>query len=96
LPEIQRLYSALKSDGLEVVAVNIGDSAETVKTYQRNAGFTFPIALADFPVASLYGVVSFPTNLILDGQGRVIDRFIGFDERGLSRSLARQGFQIPH
>ncbi|MCW5938281.1 MAG: TlpA family protein disulfide reductase [Fimbriimonadaceae bacterium] len=96
LPEIQRLYSELKKDGLEVVAVNIGDSAETVKAYQRNAGFSFPIALADFSVASLYGVVSFPTNLILDGQGRVIDRFIGFDERGLTRALARQGLQIPH
>jgi peroxiredoxin len=96
LPEMQRLYSKLKGEGLEVVAVNIGDPAATVKTYQQNAGLTFPVAIADFSVASLYGVSSFPTNLVLDSQGRVTDRFIGFDERGLARALARQGLVAPH
>jgi peroxiredoxin len=96
LPEIQRIFAKTKDDGFAVVAVNVGDTLETVKTYRRNAGYTFPIALDESEVASLYGVSSFPTNMILDGEGRVVDRFIGFDERGMARALARLGLKVPH
>ena len=99
MPHLQRLYAELKGKGLEILAVNEGDPGETVTRYFRQSGFTFP-ALAggrgDGGVFQQYAVDSYPTNFLLDSEGRIVWRAVGYDAKTLEqlkRELARLGVQ---
>ena len=75
-----------------MVAVNNGDKAEAINKYVAEGGFTFPIVQGERgenSVFSRYGVQAYPTNYLLDGEGNVVYRSVGFDEAGLRKALER-------
>ena len=86
-PELVRLHQRLKDRGFEIVAVDVGDDdEEAVKAFADGAGATFSI-VRDQGASSLYGVASFPTNVLIDRSG-----VIRFQLRGYgSDSVARLG-----
>ncbi|HLK59916.1 MAG TPA: TlpA disulfide reductase family protein [Chthonomonadaceae bacterium] len=84
-PHLQKLYERLKSRGLEVIAINRGDTEPQVQRYIREGKFTFPVALGGpkddaGSIYSLFGVKAFPTNYLLDADGKVIWRAMGYNE----------------
>jgi hypothetical protein len=84
----------MKNKGLQLVAVNNGDSKATINRYVAQNKFSFPIVLGDQGSPSVFekfGVEAFPTNYLLDSRGRVVYRSIGFDETGLRTALAKLG-----
>lgn len=99
LPRLQQLYAALKDGGLAVLAVNGGDALDDVEQCVKEAGLTFPIGRDGRPtsdgrtpaVFDLYGVQAYPTNYLLDGEGRVVFRSVGFNEAGLKSALSKLG-----
>lgn len=70
MPAIENQYRKWKSSGFEVLAVNIGESAVTVKGFMEQYGLTFP-ALYDpnESVRKKYGVVVYPTSFFIDANG---------------------------
>ena len=79
-----------------MVAVNNGDKAEAINKYVAEGGFTFPIVQGERGengVFSRYGVQAYPTNYLLDGEGNVVFRSVGFDEAGLRKALERLGLK---
>jgi len=99
LPHLQKLYAELKDKGLELIAINSGDPEETINKYAKESGFTFKIGMGEKPasdgknyqVPTLYGVQAYPTNYVLDGEGKVIFRSVGFNEEGLRGALEKLG-----
>jgi hypothetical protein len=87
LPHLQKLYADLKEKGLEIIAVNYGDSAETVARYFRTSGFTFRAALGarGADVFNRYSVQAYPANYLLDGDGRIVWRAVGYDATTLEQ-----------
>jgi thiol-disulfide isomerase/thioredoxin len=80
MPAMQILYDQLKAKGLTVVAVDVMEDRETVKTFLRENKYAFPVLLdVDGKVggSSLYGVSAIPTNYILDRTGRIVARAVG-------------------
>jgi len=78
MPSMENLYQRFKDDGLEILAVDIGESAGTVRQFVQNFGYTFPILMdTNNRVASIYGIQAIPTSLILDREGRIIARIVG-------------------
>jgi len=77
------------------VAVNLGDDQQTVRKYLEENHFSFPVVLAgDGPnpaIARDYGIQAFPTNYLVDANGKVVWRSLGFDEEGLRKAIAAQG-----
>jgi hypothetical protein len=45
-------------------------------------------------VAEKYGVVAYPTNYILDKNGKVVAALVGFDEATLKSKLRGLGFKV--
>ncbi|MFT3880613.1 MAG: TlpA disulfide reductase family protein [Gemmatales bacterium] len=95
-PLLQKLYDEFKGKGLEIVAMNETDSAETVSRFITDSKLTFLFGLTTpnegtaVGVSKKYGVISCPTNYLLDAEGKVIWRGIGFEEdqiRANSRNL---------
>jgi peroxiredoxin len=90
-PHLQKLYGELKDQGFSVISINRGDSVATINKYVREGGFTFPIVIsrksATNSVLDQYHVQAYPTNYLVDVNGEVVYRSVGFDEKGLRAAL---------
>ncbi len=77
---LQRLYQATKDQGLEILAVNIGEDQDTVFAFLGEIEPTpsFPM-LFDQEAASLaaWGVRGLPTTFIVRPNGRIAYRAVG-------------------
>jgi len=87
------LYKTQRSKGLEIVSVNVRNSAEEVAAFAREFGATFHVAPNRTPtdVARLYRLEATPTNVLIDREGNVAARLVGFDMARLERALIRLG-----
>lgn len=67
IPSLQRLYAATRARGLEILAVDVGENAATMREFLADKPVDFPV-LMDTEATALkrWGVHAFPTTLILD------------------------------
>jgi peroxiredoxin len=79
LPALQALYAALRSNGLAVLAVSVdAGGPEGVARFAAERGLAFPV-LRDprEEVARRYGVVAYPTSVVIDRHGRIVHQAPG-------------------
>jgi peroxiredoxin len=100
-PHLQKLYEASKDRGLEILAVNQGDEKDAVVKFVEGK-YRFPVALggsgddADNTVFQAYHVSSFPTSYLIDREGKIVWRGVGFGpelKKDLSAALAALGIK---
>jgi len=78
MPSMEVLYQRFKNQGLEILAVDLGEDAATVRQFIQSNGYTFPVLLdRNNRVSNNYGIEAIPTSYILDREGRIIARIIG-------------------
>lgn len=88
----------MKEKGLELIAVNTGDSKEAIQKYVNDSKFTFRIVMGgsgeQYTLGKAYGVQAYPTNYLIDAAtGKVIWRGVGFNEAAMRAALAKAGLQ---
>lgn len=88
------LYEKTKSQGVNVLAFNRGDTPETVKNYFAENKFSYTPIMAPVEVHQKFGVRAYPTNYVVDSNGVVVARFVGWNEKALKDALAKQGIKI--
>lgn len=97
LPQLQKLLAKLSAQGLNIVAVNKGDGAEDIRQYWKGSSFTLPVVRGNDGENSIfraYGVEAFPVNFLLDSEGKIVYRSVGYDEKGLEQALEKLGFRL--
>jgi len=78
LPEIEAAYRDLRQQGLEVLAVNAGDDAQTAQAFAERLGLSFPILLDEhWETATAYGVIGLPITFFVGRDGKVTDVVAG-------------------
>jgi len=93
MPSLERLRRHLGAQGLEVVAVDVGEDADTVFSFtgQLEPAPSFPLLLdRDSAAMQLWKVKGLPTTFVVDAQGRVVHRAVGgreFDHDAIVRQL---------
>ena len=72
IPSLQRLYRRLQPHGMEILAVDVGEDAVTMRAFLKDKPVEFPV-LMDTQGDALrrWGVYAFPTTLVLDRQHRI-------------------------
>ena len=45
-------------------------------------------------VSQMFGVKAYPTNYLIGADGKILARFVGFDEKALLAELAKAGFKL--
>jgi len=71
-PDIEAAYQPYQGDGLAVLALDMGESRETVDGYMQRAGLTFPVASdLSTEVAAEYRVSGVPSHFFIDRDGVV-------------------------
>lgn len=80
MPSLQRLWQKLGKSKLQIVAVNVGEDADTVLGFMGTLDNlpTFPIVFdKDSAVLRAWPVKGLPTTFLIDRKGRIIYRAIG-------------------
>jgi len=78
MPSMETLYRRFNNQGLEILAVDIGENANTVRTFIQNNKYTFPVLLdRNSRVSGAYGIAAIPTSYILDREGKIIAKVVG-------------------
>jgi hypothetical protein len=80
-----------KSKGLSIVSMNYCDKPSVAGDYWKKSGFAFPTLMAPDSWHEKYKVVAYPTNYVVGKNGKIVARFVGFDEAGLKKALRSQG-----
>jgi len=78
MPSMEILYKRYKDQGLEILAVDIGENANTVRQFIQKNNYSFPVLLdTTKQTSAIYGVEAIPTTYIIDRNGKIIGRIIG-------------------
>jgi len=78
MPSMETLYQQFNAQGLEILAVDIGEDALMVRQFVKSNGYNFPILLdSDSKISSIYGIEAIPTTYIIDREGKIIGSVIG-------------------
>ena len=78
MPAMERLYQELAGPGFEMVAISVDAGRAEVEAFQQRLGVTFPILLDPAKtVSESYQTYRFPESFLIDGEGRILARYIG-------------------
>ena len=94
----ERLYQLLKTEGFEVVSVNVDsrDSLAEVRTFVTNNGISFPVLLdPDMKVASAWGLSGYPETFFLSEDGKLLSYFDNEDKKQTTRIIANRPWDSP-
>lgn len=79
MPEFQEVYADFADEGLQILAINRGESAAQVTEFQEEFELTFPLLLDQDESISAddYQILSMPTTYVLDAAGVIVARHLG-------------------
>ena len=79
MPPVNRLYSELRSRGLEVLLVNFREDPAHVRKVAEERNYVAPVLLdrSGDVTGRLYGVWGPPTVYLIDRNGRLVARAVG-------------------
>jgi len=83
MPDLQELHDKFKDDGLEILSVNQGESAEQVRHFIEHKKYSFHVVLdPDTAVGDQYGVRGIPTLVVMNKRGVVQRIQVGYSANG--------------
>jgi peroxiredoxin len=82
LPLMQKVYDAYKPRGVEFLALEMTGDDGGARRFFAEKGITFQSLSGSWQSeGAAYGVDSAPTTIVVDGQGRILFRHVGFNAR---------------
>jgi cytochrome c biogenesis protein CcmG, thiol:disulfide interchange protein DsbE len=77
-PFLEHVWREKRAGGLVVVGLDARDFRRDARNFMRRYELTFPVVY-DGPGDTLagYGVTGFPETVVLDRQGKVVEKFVG-------------------
>lgn len=81
IPGFIELYREYKDEGLEIVGVCL-ESEAAVKPFAEETGINYALVFANQEIVQRYGGIRYvPTTFIIDRQGNIIKKHIGYTSR---------------
>lgn len=82
MPLLDKFYTESKPENVVVYGMNVWErdpNRDKVRPYIAEKGYRFPILLGANETAEAYGVTGIPTLFVIDQQGRIAYRHIGYN-----------------
>lgn len=78
MPHMEKMSQEYKEKGVEILAVNVGESDFQVRTFMEQYKLTFPIAIdSRKEVQTAYGINPLPTTFMISPEGKVAKIVVG-------------------
>ena len=94
-PHFEKIYEQLKPNGLEIVAINMGDSPAPVADYVRQEHLAFAVLMGgkddEKSVFRDYQVATYPTTYLFNSEGKLVYRATGFNLDPILKVLTSLG-----
>ncbi|MBQ8099282.1 MAG: TlpA family protein disulfide reductase [Bacteroidaceae bacterium] len=84
MPNVVKAYKIFKEKGLEIVGISLDNNLEAWKKAIKDDGITWP-QMSDLQgwksaAATLYGVSSIPSTILIDAEGKIVAKNLRGDE----------------
>lgn len=74
MPYMENQYEIYKEQGVEVIAVNVGETKLAIETFAKTYDLSFPIVVDDNKeVQRAYGIYPLPATYLIDSEGVIVD-----------------------
>jgi thiol-disulfide isomerase/thioredoxin len=89
IPGLEKIHVAYKDKGLVVLAVSLDEGGwDSVKSFVQKNGITYVVLKGDEDVSEKYQVRTIPLILILDKEGKISKRYLGYgSEEDLEKDI---------
>ena len=78
MPAMQRLHAKLAPQGLSLLGVSVDESDEAVERFRERLGLDFTLLWdPERRVSELYQTFRYPETFLIDGDGQVVERYVG-------------------
>jgi thiol-disulfide isomerase/thioredoxin len=78
LPELNKVYKKYRGDGFEIIGVSLDTEKSELESFLKENPSSWPQVFEpggmDSRLATEYGIISLPTMILVDGQGKVVNR----------------------
>ncbi|MCC7430179.1 TlpA family protein disulfide reductase [bacterium] len=82
IPHFIDLYSDYSSKGLVIVGVSVDqEGISVVENFVKQNKMNYPQVVVKEDVVRAYGISPIPTTFILDKEGKIVNRYIGYNEK---------------
>lgn len=71
LPEIKKQFAKIKKDKFQMLSIATSDDLTNLKSFLKKKAIKWPQILSD-EIASKYQIIAYPTNFLIDPQGKII------------------------
>jgi peroxiredoxin len=72
MPSMQRAWEQLQNEGVQLIAINVGEGAGEIQAFLEQAPVTFPLPMdADMRVSQTWPMTGLPTTFVVDATGRL-------------------------
>jgi peroxiredoxin len=78
MPSLQRAWEQVRGDGIELVAINVGESESTIQRFLEQVPISFPLPMdRDSKVVQEWPIRGLPTTFVVDPEGRLAYKAAG-------------------
>lgn len=83
IPHFNELYAAYHGKGLEIVGLALDQNGPAdVVAFVQQQSVSYPIAMGTSAIVEAYGGVrGIPTTFLIDPQGRIAKKYVGYQEK---------------
>ena len=83
MPALEAIHQDYSGEDLVILGIDIGEERLTVETFLKTTPAPYPILLdTRFDVAKLFSVNVVPTFILIDPDGKIVDRQVGYIKAG--------------
>ena len=85
IPHLREVRERYQDRGFEIIGISLDETGpEAVRAFAEQNGMRYPVAIGDYELTQRYGgVQAIPTAFLIDREGRVVDRFVGYKSKAL-------------
>lgn len=73
MPYMNNQYKRFKNQGVEIIAVNVGETDLAIETFVNQYNLSFPIVVDNGEVQKAYGIYPLPATFLISPEGKVVD-----------------------
>lgn len=78
MPYMNNQYNQFKSQGVHVLAINVGESDILINRFITKHNLSFPILVdVNKDVQNVYGIDPLPTTMLINPEGTIVDNITG-------------------
>lgn len=78
MPSLNRAWEKVKDKGVQMLAINLGDSEAEIERFMSQVPIDFPVAMSSNPSdLQTWGVRGLPTTLVIDSNGQIVLELVG-------------------